>query len=205
MCEKLFNPLGEEEREKLERRILEALNNCPGHPLPPDESFPGAGIYALYYFGSFDLYSRLAERNARGQYNVPIYAGKANLKGVRTARGSTTRQTPLYNRLREHARSINEAVNLNVDDFGCKYLVLEQTWVSLGEQILIRQFSPIWNTVVEGFGIHTPGRGRAGQQRSQWDTLHPGREWVEKLKLPPNAMGEEEIRRRVHEHLNHLT
>lgn len=204
MCEKLFDPLVEEEREKLERRILEALDDCPGHPLPPPESFPGAGIYALYYFGDFELYSRLAEVNAGGQCKMPIYVGKANLKGTRTARGSVTRQTPLYARLREHARSIAKVDNLELEDFRCKYLVLDQMWVSLGEQILIRTFEPIWNTVVEGFGIHTPGKGRARQQRSQWDTLHPGRSWVEGLELPPHKLSEEEIRRRVYEHLSRL-
>lgn len=204
MCEELFDPLEKGDREKLERRILEALEACPGHPLPPPQSFPGAGIYALYYFGDFELYSPLAEMNAGGQYKMPIYVGKANLKGARMGHGSVTRQTPLYNRLREHARSIDEARNLEIEDFRCKYLVLEQTWVSLGEQILIRSFSPIWNSVVEGFGIHTPGKRRAGQQRSQWDTLHPGRKWVEKLELPPNKLSEAEIRRRVYEYFSRL-
>ncbi len=69
---------------------------------------------------------------------MPIYAGKANLKGARTARSSTVRQTPLYSRLREHARSITEVRTPQLPDFTCKFPVLDQVWVSLGEQLLIR-------------------------------------------------------------------
>lgn len=204
MCNELFDPLGKGEREQLEKRILSALDKCPGHPLPPGVSFPGAGIYALYYFGDFELYSRLTELNADGQYRMPIYVGKANLKGARTARSSATRQTALYTRLREHAKSIEEARNLKLEHFRCKYVVLDQIWVSMGEQILIRTFKPLWNTVVEGFGIHHTGGPRARQQRSQWDTLHPGRQWVERLDLPPNKKSEDAIRRMVSEYLDRL-
>ena len=204
MCEQLFEPAERDEREKLEKRIIEALNSCPGHLLPPPKSFVGVGIYALYYLGKFDLYSGLVKKNVKDQLRMPIYVGKANLKGARTARGSSTRQTPLYNRLKEHAESIESVRNLDLDDFRCKYLVLDQIWVTLGEQVLIKKLVPLWNTVIEGFGIHHPGKGRAGQQRSQWDTLHPGRRWVESLNLPINEISEEEIRRKVREHLSRL-
>jgi hypothetical protein len=205
MCEQLFDPASPEERDKLEKRMIEALENCPGHTLPPQTSFRGVGVYTLYYHGNFALYSALAKRNTGGHFMVPIYAGKANLKGSRTARSSTTRQAPLYNRLREHAESIEQTQNLSLEDFKCKYLVLNQIWVTLGEQVLIRKYSPLWNTVIEGFGIHHPGSGRARQQRSQWDTLHPGRKWVKSLKLPSNVMSVGKIRQRVRAYFDQLT
>jgi len=47
-------------------------------------------------------------------------------------------------------------------------------------------FKPLWNRKIDGFGNHDPGKGRARQQKSLWDTLHPRRTWAEKL-VPTNA------------------
>jgi hypothetical protein len=49
------------------------------------------------------------------------------------------------------------------------------------EAELIRRYRPLWNTVVDGFGNHDPGAGRYNQARSEWDVLHPGRLWAERL------------------------
>ncbi len=72
----------------------------------------------------------------------------------------------LYHRLREHAASIQQVSNLSLDDFLCQYLVVDDIWISLGESLLIEKFSPIWNTILVGFGNHDPGKGRYNQQRS---------------------------------------
>jgi hypothetical protein len=50
------------------------------------------------------------------------------------------------------------------------------------ESALIRKYKPLWNTYVDGFGIHAPGKGRARQQVSEWDSIHPGRPFVEKME-----------------------
>ena len=55
----------------------------------------------------------------------------------------------------------------------------------MGESLLIERFQPIWNVLIEGFGIHTPGKGRKKQVRSKWDTLHPGRTLA--VDLPRNS------------------
>lgn len=49
------------------------------------------------------------------------------------------------------------------------------------EAELIRQYTPLWNTVIDGFGNHDPGSGRYNQARSEWDVLHPGRPWAKRL------------------------
>lgn len=49
----------------------------------------------------------------------------------------------------------------------------------------------MWNVLIDGFGIHTPGKGRRKQVRSTWDTLHPGRSLAK--DLPPNPMSSAEI------------
>lgn len=55
----------------------------------------------------------------------------------------------------------------------------------MAETSAIAMHRPLWNTLVDGFGNHDPGRGRYEGMRSRWDTLHPGRRWAEKLR--PNV------------------
>lgn len=159
------------------------LNNTPVQELPPPVSFVGAGVYALYYSGHFDLYARIADRN-RNNPNQPIYVGKAVPFGWRTSRQHKTSMAALYRRRREHARSLQQATNLEVSDFQCRFMILggvESDLVIPVEAELIRNYTPLWNAVVDGFGNHAPGSGRFNQAKSEWDVLHPGRPWAEKL------------------------
>jgi len=59
--------------------------------------------------------------------------------------------------------------------------VVDDIWISLGENMLIETFRPIWNIVIDGFGNKDPGNRRATQHRSPWDVLHPGRAFAAKL------------------------
>ena len=88
----------------------------------------------------------------------------------------------MFRRLNEHAKSIEQASNLNVCDFYCRYLVVDDIWIPLDESLLIEKLSPLWNQVLDGFGNHDPGKGRYNQERSAWDVLHPGRNWADKCK-----------------------
>ena len=101
-------------------------------------------------------------------------------KGLITITGKTESQA-LFGRLSEHADSITAGQDLELSDFTCRYLTVDAIWIPLGESLLINMFSPIWNVIVDGFGNHDPGSGRKGQKKSQWDILHPGRAWAEKL------------------------
>lgn len=80
--------------------------------------------------------------------------------------------------MREYAESVEQAKNLNLADFACRYLVVDDIWIPLGEAMMISKFVPVWNRVIDGFGNHDPGKGRYQQQRSPWDVLHPGRPWA---------------------------
>ena len=71
--------------------------------------------------------------------------------------------------------------NLDVGDFVYRFIVLDDIWIPLGENILIETFKPLWNVAVDGFGINDPGRGRIGQKLSAWDVLHPGRKYAARL------------------------
>ena len=168
--------------------VQEAINffiRTPVHPLPPASPFSAGGVYALYYIGSYSLYGRISSRN-RKEYLQPIYVGKAVLPGWRTARAANDSEaTSLYSRLREHARSVEQGQDLDTSDFKTRFMILdglERDLVVPVEAELIRQFTPLWNTRIDGFGNHDPGKGRYEQARSEWDVLHPGRPWAERLK-----------------------
>ena len=187
-----FNPL---EKRNLAKSIVYELLSQSIHPLPPT-FFIGAGVYALYYSGSHDLYAPLAL--SPGKEEKPIYVGKAVPPGARI--GGYGLNTPpgavLFNRLREHALSIEQAEDLDLTDFRCRYLVVDDIWIPLAETLLIEMYQPVWNTIVPGFGNHAPGKGRHKQQRSAWDALHPGRPWAAKLQDHPKTRDhiKEEVR-----------
>jgi len=163
-------------------QAVEFFVNTPIVPLPP-ERFSGPGVYALYFVGTSGLYAPLATQTSTR--TRPIYAGKAVTTGWRTARGSVTvKNENLFLRLREHASSIQQASNLDLQDFRCRFMILyglEMDLIGPVEAELIRIYRPLWNSVIDGFGNHDPGKGRSAQAPSEWDTLHPGRPWVTRL------------------------
>ena len=175
-----YNPL---DKKNLAVSVTDALLGQSVVSLPPEE-FNGAGIYAIYYTGDFGAYRFISERNKENRYELPIYVGKAVPAGARKGGFSMDASTgkALCKRLAEHAASIVQATNLNLEDFSCRYLVVDDIWIPLAESLLIEKFSPVWNTLIDGFGNHDPGSGRNNQQRSRWDVLHPGRAWAQKLQ-----------------------
>ena len=167
------------------RDAIKFLQETPVHPLPPADRFVGPGVYMLYYLGKMEHYTHIAQLN-KTKCTTPIYVGKAVPPGWRTARiAAESTATTLHGRLREHAGSIEQTENLNARDFRCRFMVLnglESDLISAVEAALIRQFTPLWNCAVDGFGNHTPGAGRFDQARSEWDVLHPGRTWAARCR-----------------------
>lgn len=181
-----YNPL---DKMNLGASVADALLDSPIHKLGTLSPFNGAGIYALYYIGDFNAYKALAEKNRDSKFSMPIYVGKAVPPGAR--KGNFGLDSPpgpaMFNRLKEHAESLNVAENLNLEDFYCRFLVVEDIWIPLGESLLIAKFSPIWNKLLDGFGNHDPGKGRYQQMCSKWDALHPGRSWALKCAVRPDS------------------
>lgn len=176
-----FNPL---DKENLGKSVAEALLRVETEPLAALTQFNGAGIYVIYYCGEFPAYAPIAARNQGGGFDMPIYVGKAIPPGGRRG-GVGLRERPhtaLFSRLAEHRQSLVEAENLDVGDFHCRYLLVDDIWIPLGESLLISWFSPLWNLRLDGFGNHTPGEGRFNQMRSAWDTVHPGRSWAARCR-----------------------
>ena len=192
-----YNPL---DKRNLAKSVAEKLLNCNVEPLPP-QPFDGAGVYAIYYVGGFDLYEPIAIANRDENFSQPIYVGKAVPKGSRKGGGFLSEKIGrvLYERLGQHAESIASANNLKSTDFFCRYLTVDDIWIPLGESLLIEMFTPLWNIVVEGFRYHDPGSGRVSGKKPNWDVLHPGRSWADKLQ--PGA-SETRIREMVLRHFS---
>lgn len=180
MAETPYNPL---DKKNLGISVADAMLAKPVSQFPLETRFVGAGIYAIYYVGDFQPYAPVTERNRDGRFEAPIYVGKAIPAGARRGGGLGVTTGPvLFRRLAEHAQSISQAENLDLSDFFCRYLVVDDIWIPLGESLLIEKFAPVWNSTVEGFGNHDPGRGRYNSQKPPWDVVHPGRSWAERLQ-----------------------
>lgn len=190
-----FNPL---DKRHLGESVGQAMLRRPVVPLANLEQFRGAGIYAIYYTGEFSPYEVIAERNREGRFMAPIYVGKAIPKGARKG-GTAVGTNPgfvLHSRLNQHRNSIHEVDNLRVEDFHCRFLIVDDIWIPLGEQLLIAKFNPLWNAVLDGFGNHDPGAGRRNGARPRWDVVHPGRGWAE-LCQPRNETAQQITREAV--------
>ncbi|MDP2033405.1 MAG: Eco29kI family restriction endonuclease [Polaromonas sp.] len=184
-----FNPL---DKKNLGASVAEAMLGRPVVPLGDIGAFTGAGLYAIYYTGNFPAYEKLSEHNRKNQFLAPIYIGKAvpagSRKGGSLAPVSLSRV--LARRLAEHAESINQTSNLKLADFHCRFLVVDEIWIPLGESLLISKFTPVWNSLIDGFGNHNPGSGRFLGMRPRWDVLHPGRSWAERCAVRPETAAE---------------
>jgi len=178
--------------EEIIKDTIRFFNGTPVHRLPPPVRFHGTGVYAIYYTGKSEYYKDLYEQN-RLEFHQPIYVGKAVPSGWRQAKdtkaGATTHE--LFGRLREHAKSVTQAVNLEQADFACRFMILEDGanhLIGTVEAALIRYYKPIWNTKIDGFGNHDPGSGRYNQAKSEWDIIHPGRPWADRCVGPASTI-----------------
>jgi len=191
-----YNPLA---KANLGESVAEALLRVPVRPLSETGHLVGAGVYAIYYTGGFTAYAPVAARNADHQFRQPIYVGKAVPKGARKGGlgFDAGKGRALRDRLTQHASSIRETGNLDLNDFHYRALTVDDIWIPLGENVVIEKYQPLWNRVIDGFGNKTPGKRRATQQRSSWDVLHPGRKFVERLALPANPLSVEKITQKV--------
>ena len=172
-------------------------------PLPPEEPFMGAGVYAIYCIAKKGLYKTYGEKINRTSYDVPIYVGKAVPAGWRQNRVvDEIAGNVLYNRLRQHAESIRNARGLSLSDFVCRFAILEgetANMIAALEAAIIAEHTPLCNSVIDGFGNHDPGKKRVTGKRPQWDCLHPGRPWA--MRMTGEEFPLAELRRRVTDYL----
>ena len=170
-----YNPLDYENLTK--NCVLELMQRGP-FTLPLTERFGGAGVYALFYTGAFEAYEAIRSPDA----SRPIYVGKAEPAGGRTGIMRQRQSRALFARIAQHTGSIDDAQNLRIGDFLCRFLVVTPLWITMAERFLIEHYRPVWNLCLDGFGIHDPGRGRHQGEISWWDSIHPGRAFAANLR-----------------------
>jgi hypothetical protein len=159
---------------------LELLEQ-PVHSLSPEERTPGAGVYALYYSGSHSAYSRLVKMDKeKGGCKYPVYIGKAARENAKQGFSiKPTTKCQVWKRLNDHAKSIQKVEMSGFDpgfhlaDFRCRFLILNDAYITLAESVLITTFRPAWNGM--GLGSNGVGGPRMAGAGSLWDALHPGR------------------------------
>ena len=164
---KPFNPL---DKQNLAESIAIAIGRAPVHPLPLP-SFNASGLYFLYYNGSFEAYAPLVKLNGDG-YHWPIYIGKGMPKGVRKGAAENGEKSSqgrgIFVRISNHQKSIHSAENLEIKDFHCRWLAMDEAFIHLGEIVLITKFRPVWNVALDGFGANPVGGPRTTGKRSAW-------------------------------------
>ncbi|MDQ0466011.1 hypothetical protein QO010_003804 [Caulobacter ginsengisoli] len=195
----VYNPL---DKINLARSIELELLRRSAIPLAETSTIKGAGVYVIYYTGSFGPYAPTTTPGPTDPVARPIYIGKAIPKGGRKGGLSTDVSalgSALASRLRDHAASIDECQNLDLADFHVRYLVVDDIWIPLGENMLIERFKPVWNRAIDGFGNKDPGKRRKTQITSPWDVLHPGRKAA--INTTPNPeLTVELLLRRIEDH-----
>jgi hypothetical protein len=130
------------------------------------------------------LTKQLSKENQHA-FRRAIYVGKAVPRGWRQgipiSNISATSSFELYQRLKEHLKSINQVQSLSSEDFYCRLMILEGSTnylISTVEAAIIQSQKPLWNAVIDGFGNHDPDSGRYNQAKSDWDVLHSSRPWA---------------------------
>lgn len=157
------------------RIVAMALMGQERHAMSSIPAFYGSGIYAIYYTGDAPQYAPI-----KGTEH-PIYVGKAD-PAVPHAQDAISQGAQLSKRLAEHAKTIGQAAStLRLEDFECRFLVVQSGFQASAESQLIRLFQPVWNSetrVCQGLGKHGDSATTRQNKRSPWDTLHPGRPWA---------------------------
>ncbi|WP_406871025.1 Eco29kI family restriction endonuclease [Thioclava sp. 'Guangxiensis'] len=137
------------------------------------EPFYGSGVYAIYYTGPEGLYAPISSTE------TPIYVGKADPPaGAATI---TAQETKLYGRLNEHRKNIDKVAGINLADFEYRALAVQSGYQAAAESHLINLFRPIWNNetkILFGLGKHGDAASTRSNNKSPWDTVHPGRKWA---------------------------
>jgi len=173
--------------EEIIKDTIRFFNGTPVLTLPVPSRFHGTGVYAIYCISKTGLYKNFHAIN-RTEFKIPIYVGKAVPSGWRQSRNTTIEgelSYELHNRLREHSKSIEAGDGLEVSDYRCRFMILENAesdLIGTVEAALIRNYMPLWNSFLDGFGNHDPGSGRYEQAMSDWDVCHPGRQWALKCQ-----------------------
>ena len=127
---KPYDPL---DYRNLTVNLVRELMRQPALDLPLAERFAGPGVYALFYDGDYEAYGPLRSPDA----TEPIYVGKADPPRPKSGQLPDDSKPKLYERIRQHTRSLRHAENLRLAHFKSRYLVVVPLWIKMAEQFLV--------------------------------------------------------------------
>jgi hypothetical protein len=159
--------------------------------------FYGSGIYAIYYVGDAEVYKPISGTE------TPAYVGKADPIG--SPKNVVDQGTKLFDRLKEHRRTITAVEGIEISDFEYRALAVQSGYQSSAEDHLKKLFAPIWNSetkILYGIGKHGDAATTRGNTKSPFDTLHPGRAWA---ASSPEIKTQSQIRGEVEQHFRSTT
>jgi Eco29kI restriction endonuclease len=142
-------------------------------PLSSIGRFYGSGVYAIYYIGDEELYRPISKTE------TPVYVGKADPDGQ--PKTVIDQGTKLADRLNEHSKNIDKVEGIRLKDFESRVLAVQSGYQASAESHLIKLFKPVWNNetkVLFGIGKHGDSSKTRANNKSPWDTVHPGRVWA---------------------------
>ena len=117
----------------LQRISVELVKKLSLYPLSksddyPDKCSPFPGVYLIYYNGETSLYGNQVHPSK----DKPIYVGKS--------------ETSVYKRLNQHYLRLNEAKDLQVQDFKVRFMGVDvSNFAPCIEGLLIEYYEPFWN------------------------------------------------------------
>ena len=194
--DRIYDPL---RRENLGRSVQWALLARPPVRMDLLPDISGCGIYAIYYTGAISLYEPIA----RSSFQMPIYVGKADPEGSRKGLNVVPAWAGknLRKRLGQHQRKLDASQDFASADFWVRYLPADDLFTPIAERLMIVAFRPVWNLVLEGFGVNPQGGRREAQQlRPAWHELHKGVPSFE--RMTPHGVQARELQERVASHLS---
>ncbi|MET8697364.1 Eco29kI family restriction endonuclease [Kitasatospora sp. NPDC004723] len=184
--ERHFNPL---RRENLFRSVQWALQSAaPVNLADPLPRFAGSGLYALYYAGPHELYTPISSELC----GAPVFVGSALPGGRRSYRAEDGHvrgdESPVWRRLAEHHRKLEACTDLDPGDFRVRFLLTDELFIEPAADLTIRDHRPVWNVLLDGFGVHAPGSVRASRAlRPRWHEVHQGIAWADQMQPQPDG------------------
>lgn len=135
----------------LQRISVEFMETLYIYPLTDDYAYPErAGVYFIYYIGKTALY----DGEVKPSIARPIYVGKSKKN--------------ISERLKDHREKIERAVDLEVDDFIVRLMLVDiKFYAGCIEEMLIDYFRPKWN---KEWGWLSFGNARS--ETNSWNRYH---------------------------------
>lgn len=136
--------------DKFSELIKDAVRFFHGTPvlsLPLEETFKGAGVYAIYCISKRGLYKAYGEKINRLSYDVPIYVGKAVLKNNTCVSDSFAAMT-LNEQIDFWQHCFRTTLSMTSCDFVLRVVPIDNTRIrNQLFRTLIEMYKPIWNRI----------------------------------------------------------